>query len=407
MLHNGREIAPSVSWDILLHVKRSGGMSVNELAGALKMSYMGVKQHCDDLKKRGYVDTWRRPKQTGRPEKIYRPTEKLDVVLPNWGGELCLGLLALVSQAYGETVPERLLYSFLQQKVEQWNTRIKGSGHKERAMELAKLRGNDGWICGCVDDAHGLRLVDHHSPLAEVARLFPAVWDLEVRVLSRIFGHTLQRRVNGPHVEFVIIEGIPQEEAAPASTGTGASKGGKSKAKKAKAAAAGVEPAPAPASAPASVPVPAPEAEMEAQVDIEPENEQAPEVPAIAAVQAEVEAPFVPEEAPVPVPDAEALVPPVETSLVETQEAPAVEEVSAGVFVSDVPVFEEEVVAAHQEEQQPESESIVSIAVPSASEEPAPAPLSSLLAPVEKPKRITKSVKQAVKAAAQQDLFDF
>lgn len=91
----------------------------------------------------------------------------------------------------------------------------------------------------------------------------------------------------------------------------------------------------------------------------------------------------------------------------EMQKAQDVEEVSAGVFVTDVPVFEEEVVAAHQEEQHPESESIVSITAPSAPEETPPAPLSSVLAPVEKPKRITKSVKQAVKAAAQQDLFDF
>ena len=258
MLQNGREIAPSVSWDILLHVKRSGGMSVNELAAVLKMSYMGVKQHCDDLKKRGYVDTWRRPKQTGRPEKIYRPTEKMDVVLPSWGGELCLGLLALVSQAYGETVPERLLYGFLQQKVEQWNGKLKGKNPKERATELAKLRNNDGWICECVLDEHGcLRLVDHHSPLGEVARLFPAVWDLEVRVLNRIFGHTLRRRTNGPHVEFVIEEGT----APPPAPVVIAKTASKSKAK------AKVKPVPDSAQEAA----PAPEPQHEREPDAEPE----------------------------------------------------------------------------------------------------------------------------------------
>lgn len=204
MLQHAREIAPSVSWEILLLIKRSGGMCVNELSAALKMSYMGVKQHCDDLKRRGYVDTWRRPKQTGRPEKIYRPAEKLDLVLPNWGSELCLGLLSLVAQAYGDTVPERLLYSFLQQKVERWNSRLKGKTPKERAAELAKLRNADGWMCDAVHDSQGLRIVDHHSPLAEVARLYPAVWDLEVRVLSRMFGHTLQRRADGSHMELII-----------------------------------------------------------------------------------------------------------------------------------------------------------------------------------------------------------
>ncbi|WP_075088160.1 MarR family transcriptional regulator [Verrucomicrobium spinosum] len=126
MLQHAREIAPSVSWEILVRVKRSGGMSVNELAAELKMSYMGVKQHCDDLRKQGYVDTWRRPKGTGRPEKIYRPAPKLDLVLTNWGSELCLGLLAHAAQAYGESAPERLLYSYLQQKAERWSSKMKG-----------------------------------------------------------------------------------------------------------------------------------------------------------------------------------------------------------------------------------------------------------------------------------------
>jgi predicted ArsR family transcriptional regulator len=213
MLQHAREIAPSVSWEILGLVKRSGGMCVKELSAKLKMSYMGVKQHCDDLKRRGYLDTWRRPKKTGRPEKIYRPAEKLDLVLPNWGSELSLGLLALVAQHYGETVPERLLYGFLQQKVERWNSKLKAKKLADRAQELAKLRNADGWMCEVFDDAEGLRLVDHHTPLAEVARLYPALPELELRVLSRVFGHTLVRRTNGTHVEFVISQ--PETAAAP------------------------------------------------------------------------------------------------------------------------------------------------------------------------------------------------
>lgn len=214
MLQLAREIAPSVSWEILSLVKRNGGMCVKELSAKLKMSYMGVKQHCDDLKRRGYLDTWRRPKRTGRPEKIYRPAEKLDLVLPNWSSELCLGLLGLVAQAYGDTVPDRLLYSFLQQKVERWNGKLKSKKPAERAQELAKLRNADGWMCEVIDDAEGLRLVDHHSPLAEVARLYPSLADMEVRVLSRIFGHTLLRRTNEHRVEFIISQ--PDQPPVPA-----------------------------------------------------------------------------------------------------------------------------------------------------------------------------------------------
>ena len=54
-----RDIARPQWLDIMKHLKQSSGLSVNELASKLEMSYMGVKQHCVELEKRGYLDTWR------------------------------------------------------------------------------------------------------------------------------------------------------------------------------------------------------------------------------------------------------------------------------------------------------------------------------------------------------------
>ncbi len=197
MLQHAREIAPSVSWDILVQVKRTGGISVNELAALLKMSYMGVKQHCDDLKKRGYVDTWRRPKTTGRPEKIFRPTPKLDTILPSWGNELCMGILALVAQVDGEAGPERLIFRFLQQKGEKWAAKLKGKTIRDRAKEFAKARIADGWMCEVFSDERGTCIVEHHSPLAEISRLYPNVAAVELRVLESCFGGPVRREEQG------------------------------------------------------------------------------------------------------------------------------------------------------------------------------------------------------------------
>ncbi|TLD71508.1 winged helix-turn-helix transcriptional regulator [Phragmitibacter flavus] len=198
MLQHGREIAPSVSWEILVHVKRTGGISVNELAALLKMSYMGVKQHCDALKRRGYLDTWRRPKATGRPEKIFRPTVKLDLVLPNWGNELCFNMLAFSAQVLGETAPDRLLHSFLQQKAEQWAAKIKGKTLAERAKQFVKIRNSEGWMSDIVQEGNQLRIVEHHSPLSEIARIYPAVWTIETRALEHCFeGEVIRQEVEG------------------------------------------------------------------------------------------------------------------------------------------------------------------------------------------------------------------
>ena len=88
-----RDIAKPQWFDIINCLKRSTGMSVAELSSALGMSYMGIKQHCVELDKRGYLDTWRRPKAVGRPEKVYRLTSKAEPLFPQVGNEFSIILL--------------------------------------------------------------------------------------------------------------------------------------------------------------------------------------------------------------------------------------------------------------------------------------------------------------------------
>lgn len=212
MLHHAREIAPSVAWDILLRIKRSGGLSVNELCAQLKMSYMGVKQHCDALKKRGFLDTWRRPKPTGRPEKLYRAAEKLDLVLPQWGNELSTGLLKVVAQLNGETAAERLLHHYFLQKTERLMQKVKGVTLKQRAQELAKLRNADGCICGVENvSATEVRLIEHHNPLAEISRLYPDVCGMETRMIAELLKAPVRRTVGEWSVEFHAVEELEEQ----------------------------------------------------------------------------------------------------------------------------------------------------------------------------------------------------
>jgi len=201
MLQHAKDIAPSVSWEILHRIKRSCGLSVNELAAEMKMSYMGVKQHCDDLKKRGYLDTMRRAKAAGRPEKMYRVTDKLDFLLPHWDNDLSLGLLTLIAQMHGDAAPEKLMHVFLQQKMERWFAKLKGVSPQARAVELVKLRNADGWICEVRQQDEATCVLDHHSPMTEVARLYPTVSDMETRMIAKLLGCEIERRQSGEKTE--------------------------------------------------------------------------------------------------------------------------------------------------------------------------------------------------------------
>src|SRR5438552_18711959 len=66
------EIGRTQRLEILNSLKRTKGMSANELVDKMGMSYMGIKQHCLTLQRDGYLDTWRRPQKMRRREMVYR-----------------------------------------------------------------------------------------------------------------------------------------------------------------------------------------------------------------------------------------------------------------------------------------------------------------------------------------------
>ena len=76
------EIGRTQRLEILNALKRTEGLSVNELVDKMKMSYMGIKQHCLTLQRDGYLDTWRRPQKMGRPEMVYRLTRRSHDLFP-------------------------------------------------------------------------------------------------------------------------------------------------------------------------------------------------------------------------------------------------------------------------------------------------------------------------------------
>ena len=195
-----REMLHTPVLDIVHHLKHSTGLPVRELSTRMKMSYMGVKQHCVDLEKAGFLDTWRHSKGAGRPEKLYRLTPKADALFDGGAGPaltLTLDLLTTAERVYGETAPPKLLYTYFQAKAEVLAPKLaKAADVAERAKLLAKLRSADGCLSACETDEHGhLCLVEHHRPLRALAARYDMVDELECEMIERLLGCEVRRSV--------------------------------------------------------------------------------------------------------------------------------------------------------------------------------------------------------------------
>src|SRR6266446_7407764 len=127
------EIGRTQRLEILNSLKRTKGMSVNELVEKMKMSYMGIKQHCLTLQRDGYLDTWRRPQKMGRPEMVYRLTRRTHDLFQSDSNQFTLELLKSIQETYGPNAPEKLLYNVFERKTATLKSRVKGDTVEERA----------------------------------------------------------------------------------------------------------------------------------------------------------------------------------------------------------------------------------------------------------------------------------
>ena len=182
------EIGKSQRLEIINRLKRTQGLSVGELAELLGMSYMGVKQHCVDLETEGYLDTWRRAKGIGRPELVYRLTERSHDLFPCASNSMTIALLENAKALFGPAAAEKLLFSVFQKKAETYKTKVRGETIAERAGKLTRVRDSEGYMSEIEQDAAMIRIVEYHCPIHDLLKAFPIVARLEAELFTRVLG---------------------------------------------------------------------------------------------------------------------------------------------------------------------------------------------------------------------------
>ena len=188
------EIGRTQRLEILNSLKRSKGMSVNELVRKMKMSYMGIKQHCLTLQRDGYLDTWRRPQKMGRPEMVYRLTRRTHELFPSDSNNFTLELLRAVQESYGPNAPEKLLYNIFERKTANLKSRVKGDTIEERAKWLARVRDGEGYMSQfTTEEKGGPQILECHSPLLNLIDRYPIIGRLEQDLFEAVLGTTVRR----------------------------------------------------------------------------------------------------------------------------------------------------------------------------------------------------------------------
>lgn len=201
-------------WQAVLEMlKFSGGLPVSELARRGEWSYMAVKQHCEELKKLGYLDRSRVPRTAvGRPEIFYSLSAKSDALFPQAGAAFTMELLEGLKTLFGDNTPDKLFFQFFQKLYDRWQPIVeKGRTAIDRVQALCNLRKKEGYYTVCVEDAEGLRIEEYHNPLQRVFEKYPRAQAMEQRMIEQLLGVKVTRheyesgRSGQPRVIFEVL----------------------------------------------------------------------------------------------------------------------------------------------------------------------------------------------------------
>ena len=187
---------------ILKLIKLQYSITVNELAEALSISSMGVRQHLAVLEKDGLVEFHREKPKRGRPIHLYQLTEKGNDLFPSSYESFALNLLHEMGRLDGCGLINKVLRGRVKSHEESYAKRLEGKSLAEKVKILAEIRDEEGYMAEFSEDDEDYVLVEHNCPIVSIAEEYPHVCETELALFRRSLGQKIDREehlMNGSH----------------------------------------------------------------------------------------------------------------------------------------------------------------------------------------------------------------
>jgi predicted ArsR family transcriptional regulator len=186
---------------ILNLIKKNGEMTIKQLSDVVGITSMGVRQHLASLEKEELLQCRMERQKVGRPAQVFSLTESANRHFPSGYGPLVVGLLKDLEELDGSEKVQQLLQKRKDGLVREYREKMQNVDGNERFALLAQMRDLDGYMSEAQKSKDGKHcIVEHHCPISEVARAYPAICAMEHELFEEALDTRLQRHhhmVNG------------------------------------------------------------------------------------------------------------------------------------------------------------------------------------------------------------------
>jgi predicted ArsR family transcriptional regulator len=208
---------------ILDHLKRYGDASVDDLARALGLARITVRQHLMALERDRLVTSREVRRSSGRPHHLYALSAAGHDAYPKRYDRLALLLLeeagrldaaALAGLSAGEK-RRALLGQALERAAAHYLPHLEGRPLPQRVAALARLMSEEGALAEWQHTEEGFEIRDYNCLYFQVARAHQEVCQWHLDLLARLLGrpvHCHQFMAQGAHCCRFVVEAPDQQE---------------------------------------------------------------------------------------------------------------------------------------------------------------------------------------------------
>lgn len=174
--------------DILTHLRRHGEATVSDLAGLLRLTATGIRQHLSILGRDGLIAVREARGRVGRPALVYSLTPQGMAMFPNRHDDLANSLLTEIRTIAGSQGLQSVLMRVAARAAEDFEPRLRGKPLDERASEAAAIINERGSVAELEASGREYLIHQYTCPFPNVARTNSGVCAMEVEFVRRLTG---------------------------------------------------------------------------------------------------------------------------------------------------------------------------------------------------------------------------
>jgi predicted ArsR family transcriptional regulator len=198
--------------NIIVLLKKSGGMSIEELRREIDITPMGIRQHLIALEKKGIVTYVTKRRGIGRPGFVYMLTDKANELFPTSYADLAIGVLRDIRKHDGIGKIDQI-FKWRKDRVLKLRKQALAENQSvdESVRELSRLLQSEGYFVEVSRSNGHYRLKQYHCPIEAVAREFSAACAHELLLYKELLGKNVFREQTitegSPHCLYIIPAG--------------------------------------------------------------------------------------------------------------------------------------------------------------------------------------------------------